>query len=65
MYVLRSHRRRGFGRALLSHLHAEAQRLRYNRMRLETGIRQAAAIGLYESYGARLSWSYRGDTIVV
>ena len=51
MYVLRSHRRRGFARAILSHLHAEATRLRFNRMRLETGNRQAAALCLYETYG--------------
>jgi GNAT superfamily N-acetyltransferase len=51
MYVLRTHRRRGVARAILSHLHEEARRLRYNRMRLETGDRQSAAISLYESYG--------------
>ena len=51
MYVLRSHRRRGFARAILSYLRAEARRLRYNRMRLETGNRQVPAIRLYESYG--------------
>ena len=51
MYVVRSHRRRGVARAILSHLHAEARRLRYNRMRLETGDRQTPAIQLYASYG--------------
>jgi GNAT superfamily N-acetyltransferase len=51
MYVLRRYRRRGFGRAILSFLHAEAKRLGYNRMRLETGNRQAPAMRLYESYG--------------
>ena len=51
MYVLRSHRRQGLARAILSHLHAEARRLGYARMRLETGNRQRPAIGLYERYG--------------
>ena len=48
---MRSHRRRGFGRAILSHLQTEAKRLRYKRMRLETGNRQDPAISLYESFG--------------
>jgi putative acetyltransferase len=51
LYVRRTHRRRGFGRAILSHLHAEARRLHYERMRLETGDLQVAALRLYESYG--------------
>jgi putative acetyltransferase len=51
MYVLRGHRRRGLAWAILSHLHAEAQRLGYDRLRLETGNRQAPAISLYERYG--------------
>ena len=51
MYVLRSFRRRGIARAVLSHLHDEAKRLGYERLRLETGNRQMAAMGLYESYG--------------
>lgn len=51
MYVLRNYRRHGFGREILSHLHAEARRLGYRRMLLETGNRQTAAMHLYESYG--------------
>jgi GNAT superfamily N-acetyltransferase len=35
MYVLLSHRRQGLARAILSHLHGEARRLGYLRMRLE------------------------------
>jgi putative acetyltransferase len=51
MYVLRSHRRQGLAWAVLSHLHAEARRLGYKRIRLETGNRQTSAINLYEHYG--------------
>jgi putative acetyltransferase len=51
MYVARGHRRQGVARAILSHLHAEAARLGYKSMRLETGNRQTPAIALYESYG--------------
>lgn len=51
MYVAPSHRRQGVARAILAHLHAEAVRLGYESMRLETGDRQIPAIALYESYG--------------
>jgi len=51
MYVLRSHRRQGAARAILSHLRAEAARLGYVRLRLETGARQLPATRFYESYG--------------
>ncbi len=51
MYVLRGYRRQGLAWAILSHLHAEARRLGYEWLRLETGNRQGAAIGLYEDYG--------------
>jgi GNAT superfamily N-acetyltransferase len=51
MYVVRSQRRQGVARAILSHLHGEASRLGYKRLRLETGNRQEPAIKLYESYG--------------
>jgi putative acetyltransferase len=51
MYVLRAHRRQGVARAILSHLHAEAVRLGYIRLRLETGVLQVPAMRLYESYG--------------
>jgi putative acetyltransferase len=51
MYVLRSHRRQGLAWAILSHLHAEARRLGYECLRLETGNRQGPAISLYERYG--------------
>jgi putative acetyltransferase len=51
MYVLLSQRRQGVARAILSHLHAEARRLGYERLRLETGNRQTPAMRLYEAYG--------------
>jgi GNAT superfamily N-acetyltransferase len=51
MYTSRSHRRQGAARAILSHLHMEAERLGYERLRLETGNRQTPAMQLYESYG--------------
>jgi GNAT superfamily N-acetyltransferase len=51
MYTSRSHRRRGAARAILSHLHMEARRLGYKRLKVETGNRQMPAMKLYESYG--------------
>ena len=51
MYVLRNHRRQGIASAILSHLRAEATRLGYKCMRLETGNQQTPAIALYESQG--------------
>lgn len=53
MYVLREHRRNGIGYAVLSHLVAEARRLGYERLVLETGHKQAAAMALYEAFGFR------------
>jgi putative acetyltransferase len=51
MYVLGSHRRQGVARAILAHIHAEARRLGYARLLLETGNRQTSAMRLYEGYG--------------
>jgi GNAT superfamily N-acetyltransferase len=51
MYVLRTVRRSGVARALLSHLERVAVQFGYARMRLETGHRQTAASALYESSG--------------
>ena len=53
MYVLREHRRNRIGYAVLSHLAAEARRLGYERLLLETGHRQAPAMALYEAFGFR------------
>jgi ribosomal protein S18 acetylase RimI-like enzyme len=51
LYVHRDHRRRYVGRAVLLHLVSEARRLGYQRLCLETGNKQAAAIALYEGFG--------------
>ena len=53
MFVLRQHRRNRIGYAVLLHLADEARRLEYERLRLETGYRQAPAITLYELFGFR------------
>ena len=68
IYVLPAHRRRGVARAILEFLHAEARRLGYRSMRLETGNRQHAAMALYASYGfSRIEpfGSYVGDSTSV
>ena len=51
MYVLPEARGRGLGRRLLVELEAEARRLGYAGIVLETGDRQPEAVGLYESAG--------------
>ena len=51
MYVVPEARGRGLGRRLLVELEAEAQRLGYHALVLETGDRQPEAVGLYESSG--------------
>lgn len=51
MYVRPAHRRHGVAHALLQHLQAEAQRLGYHTLRLETGDRQHAALALYVAHG--------------
>ena len=51
MYVLPDARGRGLGRRVLVELEAEARRLGYGSLVLETGDRQEAALGLYESSG--------------
>jgi len=51
MYVVPEARGRGLGRLLLVELEAEAQRLGYAGIVLETGDRQPEAIGLYASAG--------------
>ena len=51
MYVLRGHRRKSIGQAMLSHLADKARRLGFERLRLETGRRQTPAIALYENFG--------------
>jgi putative acetyltransferase len=51
MYVKPQARNHGVGRAVLSALEAEARRLGLSRLVLETGIRQAEALALYERAG--------------
>jgi GNAT superfamily N-acetyltransferase len=51
MYVVPEHRGRGLGRRLLDELEAEARRLGYRGVVLETGDLQPEALGLYGSSG--------------
>jgi GNAT superfamily N-acetyltransferase len=51
MYVAPAFRGRGIGARLLAALEAEARRLRLARIVLETGTRQADALGLYRGAG--------------
>lgn len=51
MYVRPDCRGNGIGRALLNHLAGVALAHRVQTLRLETGIYQVEAIGLYESWG--------------
>lgn len=51
MYVLPGLRGQGLGRRVLVELEAEARRLGYRAVVLETGDRQREALGLYESFG--------------
>src|SRR4051794_20205592 len=51
MYVVPDARGRGFGRELLVALEAEARAFGYAGIVLETGVEQAAAVGLYVSSG--------------
>jgi GNAT superfamily N-acetyltransferase len=51
MFVRPAFRGLGLGKALLSHLAAHALAHKVNVLRLETGLYQTEAIGLYERYG--------------
>jgi putative acetyltransferase len=53
MYVRDAFRGRGFGRRILAHLAQHARDRGVHLLRLETGIDQREAIGLYESLGFR------------
>jgi putative acetyltransferase len=67
MFVVPQARGRGIGRAILAAIEA-ALRGRVTTLRLETGIKQAAAIALYESAGFRRRGpfgSYRDDPLSI
>ena len=51
MYVRPVYRGRGLGKAVLNHLAEYARQHQVKLLRLETGIYQVEAIGLYESWG--------------
>ena len=51
MYVRPIYRGRGLGKAVLNHLADFAQQHQVDVLRLETGIYQVEAIGLYERWG--------------
>ena len=51
MYVRPQFRGHGLGKAMLNHLAAYSTQHGISVLRLETGIHQTEAIGLYESYG--------------
>lgn len=51
MFVEPQARRSGLGRTILGHLETKARELGYRLIRLETGLRQPEAIGLYEQAG--------------
>jgi GNAT superfamily N-acetyltransferase len=53
MYVVPFYRGRGYSRLILSELERQAAAMDYLRVRLETGVRQPEAIGLYERAGYR------------
>ena len=53
MYVRPAFRGSGFGKAILDRLAARARQLGVDVLRLETGIHQVEAIGLYERTGFR------------
>lgn len=53
MYVRDAYRGRGYGRRIIERLAARARERGVTLLRLETGIDQVEAIGLYEAYGFR------------
>ena len=51
MYVAPDVRKIGIGARILSELESVAKKLGYQRLRLETGLKQPGAIALYEAAG--------------
>ena len=68
MYVRPAYRGLGLGQGMLDHLAGYARERRAGLLRLETGIYQTEAIGLYERYGFRRRppfGEYRDDPMSV
>ena len=67
LYVVPSHRRRGVARALMAGVEAEARRLGYRTVRLDTLATRTASIRLYESLGWRPiePWSRDDNEVTV
>lgn len=68
MFVRPKDRGRGAGKAILRFLEAEAARAGCNVLRLETGVRQPEALGLYEQCGYTRCGpfaNYRNDPLCV
>lgn len=60
MYVVPARRGEGVSRVVLAALEGRAAALGYRRLRLETGVRQPAAIALYEGAGYRRTGPFGG-----
>lgn len=68
VFVLPKFRGRGLSRAIMRHLEAELERDGVRLLRLETGVHQPAALGLYRNLGYRERGpfgSYRPDPLSV
>ncbi len=63
LYLRPEHRGQGYGHALLHAAFAEARRLGYARMRLDTLPTMGEAIRLYESHGFRDIAPYRDNPV--
>jgi putative acetyltransferase len=51
MYVKQKHRGRGISKLILSELEDKAKELNFNRLVLETGLKQPEAMNLYSKFG--------------
>ncbi len=65
MFVVPERRGQGLARALLHALEAEALRLGYETVRLDTGPKQANARGLYESEGYAPIDDFNGNPVAI
>lgn len=68
VFVLKQHRGRGLSRKIMQFLEAELERREIGLFRLETGVRQPEALGLYRKLGYRERppfGSYRPDPLSV